>query len=192
MAVAKDCPAVETTTHADWCGVKGFSASLVLAVTLVVPRETWATELPAEVDPNSVVKPFMLALMSNDVVALRSLTSLPFTFDSTAAGKKCRGVFKTTDEVSAWLKCVRKAEDRIFSQMKTGADVLERIRGSGESEPPKSMAEHISTPGTWVQACLQVYSKRTRITDSFRFLIVEDANDHKLTVGAFLISHDRP
>jgi hypothetical protein len=184
-----------------FAGRLAVSASFVLAAVLLVPSESGARGAPPVERPHArglrddfrdFVKPFMSALRSGDVKPLRSLTSMPFTFDTTAVRKNCTGVFKTTDEISAWLKCVRQAEDRMFSRMEAGADLLERGDGCREPPPLYNVAAHVATSGRWVQAYLQAYLPRMRTTDTFCFLIVEDGLRGEATLGAFLISHDRP
>jgi hypothetical protein len=134
----------------------------------------------------SIAEPWMAALKSGDAKTLASLTSLPFTFATTAPQKKCEGTMRTTVEMALWSKCFREAGADIFSRLQAGADMLKRKGEWGESKDFKDTADRIAPAGTWVQGYLQVYANGTRITNSFRFLIV--GNEYQvLKVAAFLV-----
>jgi hypothetical protein len=117
-----------------------------------------------------VVQTWLTALAARDLAHLRELTSLPFSFRSLTPGNTCQPQLQAATELENWAQCVHLQEQKLFSQVRFGGDVLYKEGGWGESPRFRRLSEGISESGIWVEAYLQVYRPRTTITYVFRFL----------------------
>ena len=157
---------------------------LLLACCLIPARGSRANEDPIRDDFEDVIKPWLVAVRKGDAATLGSLTTLPFTYATTAKDGTCTGAMPTAGDLMSWAACLRKTQEQLFSKIDTGADVAIKTGGWGESKQFKALAKKISATGLWVQAYLQ---NGRGLSASFRFLISEGPKDVR-KVKAFVLA----
>jgi hypothetical protein len=129
-------------------------------------------------DPTALetARKWLSTVAAGDSSAVAKVTSVPFTFATTAKVKRCEGVAADQERLGKWLDCLRRDNKLLLEEARQGALTI-ADPPNVESKVLRALGSKIATKGTWIEAIIN----GDGVTYTFRFLIVGNS------IAAFLV-----